>query len=146
MQEVKNADEIELEMSDEEAPITKSKKNADEIDLDMSDEEAKEAAPVKADAGNPEEIPLDMDEDVVVPEVETKLQKETREDTEMIPAANPDEITLDDLEDDMPPAPIEATTTSSTRNHITGQHTATKFLALSKCLPARDFLQVSLSP
>ncbi|KAI5815417.1 lariat debranching enzyme [Pyronema omphalodes] len=117
----KNPDELDLDLDDETAA------NPDEIDLDIDDDTAP-TAPAK----NSDEIELDLDEEPV--------------NTTAAPASAPkntDEIDLD-LDD----APTAAAAAEAPTNPTDGDTTTpiTRFLALDKCLPTRDFLQILCVP
>jgi lariat debranching enzyme len=85
-------------------------------------------APTPVVAANPDEIAIDEDDEALdQPQAGATSQKETA-------SANPDEITLDEEEDEVappPPPPPPPPPSSKTR-----------FLALDKCLPKRQFLEV----
>jgi lariat debranching enzyme len=74
----------------------------------------------------------DLDEE---PSAESKPQPAQTEEAK---SANPDEIALDDLEDEVMAPPRSAT---PPKIESTG-HPETNFLALDKCLPRRKFLEV----
>jgi lariat debranching enzyme len=121
-QAVKNPDELDLDLEAvaESTTATPSvPKNPDELDLDLDD--VVESAPAATSAPtNPDEIEIDLD---------TVAKQEPQ------PAANnPEEVDLG-IED----APKVA---AETKSPIKNATTATRFLALDKALPNRDFLQI----
>ena len=81
---------------------------------------------------NPDEIRINHDEFEGSPPTQTP-QTPAMEAAKCVPR-NPDEIMLDDEEEnvDVPPPPLPPLS-------------KTKFLALDKCLPKRQFLEVDLS-
>ena len=88
-----------------------------------------------AEGTNPDEIAIDDEDDadggavnVDAPVPETKTENAP-------PRANPDEITLDDEEDEVEAPPLPPP-----------PPTITNFLALDKCLPKRQFLEVRIFP
>jgi lariat debranching enzyme len=114
------------------ATVVPGGQNPDEINID--DEDGPPPA-LPASAANPDEITLDLDEDAPgtasVPSIPAA------------PKVNPDEIMLDDEEADVeapaPPAPA-AIVHSGPPARSSGHET--RFLALDKCLPRREFLEV----
>jgi lariat debranching enzyme len=111
---VKNPDELDLDLDDVAVPSVP--KNPDELDLDLDD--VVESAPAAASAPkNPDEIDIDLD---------AATEQEPQPAT-----SNPEEVNLG-MED----APKVAA--AATKSPIT----ATRFLALDKALPNRDFLQI----
>jgi lariat debranching enzyme len=102
-------------------------------------------AATAAKGQNPDEIIID-DDDEELAEVKAAVgtvQSPAVADVTELPAAvqrNPDEITLDDEEEDVvaPPPPLPRLPQ--------GKPNQTKFLALDKCLPRRQFMEVSSRP
>jgi lariat debranching enzyme len=88
---------------------------------------------------NPDEIVIDdteIDVDLMTAESSTAPTTNTPAPVSELPKQNPDEITLDDEEDVVEAPPPPAPTKSQSRSSVT------RFLALDKCLPRRQFLEV----
>ncbi|KAA8893990.1 lariat debranching enzyme, C-terminal domain-containing protein [Sphaerosporella brunnea] len=115
----RNLDELDLGL---ESSATAPSKNPDELDLEL-DDAVENTAPVALK--NPDEIDVGLD--VVT---ESELQPTA--------ASNSEEIVLgmEDIPETAPPLPPTQDGPSPTTN------TATRFLALDKALPNRDFLQI----
>ncbi|EKM74996.1 hypothetical protein AGABI1DRAFT_80432 [Agaricus bisporus var. burnettii JB137-S8] len=89
---------------------------------------------------NPDEIIIedtDVDVDPIAAEGSTNLTTSTPPAVSSLPKQNPDEITLDEEEDVVEAPPLPAPAASQSRGSVT------RFLALDKCLPRRQFLEVS---
>lgn len=114
---------------DESAEATAAGDNPDEIAIDDADD-APNSQPTSTLA-NPDKISMD-DIEEGAPVVEPVVSK--------IPV-NPDEIVLDDLEEDIAPPPRPRTPPEPKAKTPTGPKT--RFIALDKCLPRRQFLEVS---
>lgn len=86
------------------------------------------ASVVTAEGTNPDEIVID-DEEVGEESKTSDIVPSTS-----VPPSNPDEIKLDDEEEEVAPPPLPPPAP-----------TLTNFLALDKCLPGRQFLEVRTS-
>ncbi|KAK0670900.1 lariat debranching enzyme, C-terminal domain-containing protein [Cercophora samala] len=123
------------------APPAAPAHNPDEIDLDLDDEE-----PPAAPAQNPDEIDLDLDDEETAAVPPTGSTPVTTTSTQ----TQPDEQQTDALRSLLPstfskPTPhIKTTPGQPVPRTIT--NTATRFLALDKCLPGRAFLQLMEIP
>lgn len=89
---------------------------------------------------NPDEIAID-DDDLEDPPA-GRAEPQTQDAPVVVPVPtkqNPEEITLDDEEDDVEVLPSVAPVRPPPK---TSQGQVTRFLALDKCLPKRQFLEV----
>ncbi|KAH0340747.1 DBR1-domain-containing protein, partial [Aureobasidium melanogenum] len=156
----KNSDEIDLDMDDEATPApVQPTKNTDEIDLDMNDDEA---APTSKSSESVAVLPVNADE------IDLELEDDTEPTTApvapgqgldgaRVPIAASTEPTTtastvpEDLRAQLPASfarpPPRPESTNQPISHPPGiTNTKTHFLALDKCLPNRDFLQVLSMP
>ncbi|KAJ7600763.1 DBR1-domain-containing protein [Mycena floridula] len=110
--------------------------NPDEITIDDEDFAAEPVNPEEiaivdedeVSATNPDEISLALsDEEIAAPPISRN---------------NPDEITLDDEEANVVVAPVPKVAPSRKRKQNETSGSETRFLALDKCLPRRQFLEV----
>jgi lariat debranching enzyme len=136
--EVKNPDEIAIE--DDAPAVAAAAANPDEIVLNDADDEE---PPTPAAAPAPPTDPIEGVLSEAAP-------------ASAVPRVNPDEILLSDEEAEVevaapppPPPPRRAAPPPAHRGHrveggvlLTDGGAATRFLALDKCLPRRDFLEV----
>ncbi|KAH0605375.1 uncharacterized protein H6S33_004597 [Morchella sextelata] len=159
---VRNPEELDIGLEDEEPAAPAVVKNPDELEIEL-DEEA-DAAPA-VPAKNPDELDLDLDDEEeggvpVPPKNSDEIELDLDEQPENLPPAaaaavsntntNSDEIDLD-LDDDAAPSTVPApeTITPEPPRRPIPQNTNryTHFLALDKCLPRREFLQIlSITP
>ncbi|KAI4741730.1 hypothetical protein E4T50_07853 [Aureobasidium sp. EXF-12298] len=158
----KNSDEIDLDMEDDK-PSTQVQptKNTDEIDLDMDDDgpapapkasEASTTLPVNAD-----EIDLELEDDAdpstapVAPGqgldgARVPITSSAHEDNTKSTSAVPENLRAQ-LPASFAKPPPRPESTNQPVSHPSGiTNTRTAFLALDKCLPNRDFLQVLSMP
>jgi lariat debranching enzyme len=156
-----NPDEIAIELDEDEeekAPAPAAAVNPDEINIDMDDDEsapAPSAQPATSHSTatavtspasavpptNPHEIALDLDE-----ENRPAAGAPARP---VAPAPlNPDEIMLDEEAADVAPTPVplpprnDDTESADDRQKEKPKFAETRFLALDKCLPRREYLEV----
>ncbi|KAI4727578.1 hypothetical protein E4T49_04644 [Aureobasidium sp. EXF-10728] len=156
----KNSDEIDLDMDDEEPPAqVQPAKNLDEIDLDMDNDEPA-SKPSTTDTVlpvNADEIDLELEDDAepaTAPVAPGQGLDGAR--VPIAPSASDNETTNtstvpEDLRAQLPASfakpPPRPETTNQPISHPPGiTNTKTNFLALDKCLPNRDFLQVLSMP
>lgn len=135
----KDENEIDLDDDATEQPAP-SNKNTDEIDLDLDDEPTESAlglnttpaAAVSKAPANADEIDLELDEDAPATNTNGNTN-DTTSNLEEARAALPASFAKPKA-----PEPIE--------HPPNIQNTETRFLALDKCLPNRDFLQLISVP
>ena len=141
---------------------TNESTNADELQIDLSDEEVEGAPPAKANdppvingtSANPDELAID-DEDIDADDLlhpteppvgltDSLPANGVNESVDVIAnAENADAIPISDDEDfEQPAAAPRADATQPLYSSINKAAPATKFLALSKCMPGQNFLQV----
>jgi lariat debranching enzyme len=158
----KNSDEIDLDMDDDEPSAqVQPAKNSDEIDLDMDDDEPA-TAPKSNEANttlhvNADEIDLELEDDAdpstapVAPGqgldgARVPITPSTHEDTTKTPSTVPEDLRAQ-LPASFAKPPPRPESTNQPISHPPGiTNTKTNFLALDKCLPNRDFLQVLSMP
>ena len=137
-----NPDEINIEDDFDEKPAA----NPDEIAIDDDfDEEPAHSAPpaqVAQPAANPDEIDIDDDFDDAVPSNTAVEALKVDESADLVEAARKGGEEVDGVLG--APAPVEPPSTVSTTDApAKGEPRLTKFLALDKCGPRREFIQVS---
>ncbi|KAG9964992.1 DBR1-domain-containing protein, partial [Aureobasidium melanogenum] len=158
----KNSDEIDLDMDDEETPApVQPTKNTDEIDLDMDDDEpaptSKSNKSVAVLPVNADEIDLELEDDAeptTAPVAPGQGLDGAR--VPIAPSATQEPTTNastvpEDVRAQLPASfakpPPRPESTNQPISHPPGiTNTKTHFLALDKCLPNRDFLQVLSMP
>ncbi|KAG9569138.1 DBR1-domain-containing protein, partial [Aureobasidium melanogenum] len=158
----KNSDEIDLDMDDEETPApVQPTKNTDEIDLDMDDDEpaptSKSNKSVAVLPVNADEIDLELEDDAeptTAPVAPGRGLDGAR--VPIAPSATQEPTTNastvpEDVRAQLPASfakpPPRPESTNQPISHPPGiTNTKTHFLALDKCLPNRDFLQVLSMP
>ena len=119
------------EGTQEQAEEPKKVENPDEIVIDDDDFDAPAAAPASSSTTQPAEA-IPSNSEPPAPSVAPTPA----------PPTNPDEITLDDEELDVvaPPPPVVRPKTPPLAPEVPANET--RFLALDKCLPRRQFLEV----
>ncbi|RPB01918.1 DBR1-domain-containing protein [Choiromyces venosus 120613-1] len=153
-------EEVPIEGKGKERAVSPVEKNPDELDLDMDLEETAEVKVV-----NQDEIELDLDggPEAAAPknkdEIELDLDEHSSEDAG-VSLKNTEEIDLEDestvLEDTnamqlgLAAKSEDAQASSAVRvesvTAMTGENKVTNFIALDKCLPNREFLQLLSIP
>lgn len=156
----KNSDEIDLDMDDEATPAAvQPTKNADEIDLDMDNDEPAPAAKLSENVAvlpvNADEIDLELEDDTE-PTTAPVAPGQGLDGARVPIAASTEPTTTastvpEDLRAQLPASfakpPPRPESTNQPISHPPGiANTKTHFLALDKCLPNRDFLQVLSMP
>lgn len=158
----KNSDEIDLDMEDDESPAqVQPTKNTDEIDLDMDDDEPT-PAPKASEASttlpvNSDEIDLELEDDAdpstapVAPGqgldgARVPIASSTLEDNTKPTSAVPEDLRAQLPASFAKPPPRPESTNQPISHPPSITNTKTAFLALDKCLPNRDFLQVLSMP
>lgn len=140
---------------------TNESTNVDEVQISLSDEEVEAAPPAKASdppatngtSANPDELAID-DEDIDADDLlhpdeppagltDSLPANGVNESVDVIAnAENADAIPISDDEDfEQPSAAPQANVTQPLHSSINKAAPATRFLALSKCMPGQNFLQ-----